>query len=158
MGYTHYFYRDEVRSSDAELFEVFSVQARRILLQAEKEGYLLADAYGEKLGEWEVNEQRVVFNGYGSESHETFSWPRKCPSPIPGITTQPEGYAFDFCKTNQKPYDDVVTAVLILAKDIYGDAVRISSDGMEPDWAKGAALYGRTFGAVPRPPFEPISI
>jgi len=40
----------------------------------------------------------------------------------------------DSCKTNRKPYDFVVCAVLILAYTHIPDIVRIQSDGDEDDW------------------------
>jgi hypothetical protein len=154
MGYTHYFYRHVTKSSDADLYEVFASQAHRILRKAEKWGIQLADKYGDNLGKWEIDSERISFNGYGPESHETFSWPRQAPERMDFMTSQPEDFAFDFCKTSRKPYDAVVTALLILANDIYGDAVRISSDGDWQDWEKGAELYERALGAVARVPFE----
>ncbi len=36
---------------------------------------------------------------------------------------------FAFCKTARKPYDPVVVSILVAARDIAPDAIRISSDG-----------------------------
>ena len=42
-----------------------------------------------------------------------------------------------FCKTARKPYDMVVTAILIRAKKHAGDAFRVSSDESWDEWENG---------------------
>ena len=60
---------------------------------------------------------------------------------------------FDFCKTAHKPYDSVVTAILIRAKVIYGDLVSISSDGGWSEWQAGRNIYEAVFGEPAPNPF-----
>lgn len=52
-----------------------------------------------------------------------------------------------FCKTGRRPYDAVVTGVLVAAflQDTTG-AVRIGSDGSYDEWAAGIFLYERATG------------
>lgn len=67
-----------------------------------------------------VTSKHIRFNGIGEEGHETFfleSTPRD----------------FEFCKTNRKPYDLAVSAVLILAS-FYAESGEITSDGINAAW------------------------
>jgi hypothetical protein len=90
-----------------------------------------------------------ALNGVGEEAHESFRWTSE-------VTREPvDGeWVFDFTKTAYKPYDAVVTAILIRAKHIYGDAVRVESDGSWDDWTMGRNLYELTFGMAPESPFS----
>jgi len=66
-----------------------------------------------------------------------------------------ESHYFSFCKTAMRPYDAVVTAILIRAKTIYGSCAIISSDGdWETDWQEGRRLYEAVFGEVAPCPME----
>ena len=79
----------------------------------------------------------IAFNGIGEESHETFVFP--APFDAPG---------FNFVKTQWKPYDVVVVACLIAARDYFKpDELAIGSDGeWARDWNDGALLYERILG------------
>ena len=57
-----------------------------------------------------------------------------------------------------KPYDAVVTAILIRAKSIYGSCVEISSDGDWSEWQAGREMYETVFGEVAECPFEGASV
>jgi hypothetical protein len=57
-----------------------------------------------------------------------------------------------------KPYDAVVTAILIRAKTIYGSCAEISSDGGWSDWKKGRDLYETVFGEVAECPFSEAKV
>jgi len=72
----------------------------------------------------------VQLNGTGDLAHETF-WLRDHYR-----TNDP----FNFCKTAQKPYDEVVTACLIVLKHRLPNHVDVSSDGEEMDWLPGLLL------------------
>ena len=69
-------------------------------------------------------------NGTADLAHETFSlrdhWSAN--------------EAFNFCKTNRKPYDVVVVACLIILKHYLNDLVVVSSDGFQSDWTDGLRL------------------
>jgi hypothetical protein len=88
-------------------------------------------------------------------SHETFTW-KALPTQVEWRKDEPE--IFDFCKTAQKPYDAVVTAILIRAKEIYGSCVSISSDGDWSEWQDGRNLYEAVFGEVAQCPFDGASV
>jgi hypothetical protein len=147
MGYTHYWDRDPQKEAP-DSFGRFALDAQKIVKAAQLKGIGIADGFGE--GEPTFEEGVISFNGVGPLSHETFTW-----SAIPKNPEwrSEELTVFDFCKTSMKPYDAVVTACLIRAKVVYGDALTVSSDGgwdPEPegwgDWQEGRNLYEEVFG------------
>jgi hypothetical protein len=83
----------------------------------------------------------IVFNGIGEAGHETFGFPL-----APFTSEHP--FDLQFVKTAGKPYDVVVAASLIAARDCFSrDVLEIRSDGTWPAaFADGAALYERTLG------------
>ena len=90
----------------------------------------------------------VVFNGIGDGAHETFSFP------LAAFAGTPE---LSFVKTAYKPYDEVVVASLIVARDHFPSAsLEIFSDGQwATDWRSGAALYERV---LHRPARNPLNV
>jgi len=75
-----------------------------------------------------VNE--VAFNGVDEDAHESFIFSRR-----------PNDADFtSCCKTARKPYDDVVTAILLAAKKHFRDDIEITSDGYGDDWSRGQEL------------------
>jgi hypothetical protein len=46
----------------------------------------------------------------------------------------------EFCKTNQKPYDVIVVACLIILKHYLKVAIQVASDGDRSDWIDGLDL------------------
>jgi hypothetical protein len=75
----------------------------------------------------------LSFNGQGDFRQEQFRWPGR--------------RGFNFCKTGGFPYDEVVTAVLIAARDCFPPAVlAIGTDGEWEEWAAGAKLYESVTG------------
>lgn len=122
MGYTHYYtglrnLTEEERDNLSESI-VHIVEATKVPLAGWDGANKLAFD----------DEGRVHFNGVGADGHETFSFPT--------------GDGFNFCKTASKPYDEVVTAILIAADTICPGAFDISSDGNIEDWVNGLALAG----------------
>ena len=141
MGYTHYWERNpEAEASDA--YGRLALDIQKIVKAAEAAGIALGDGFGENQPVF--NEGHISFNGYGNESHETFFWPAVAENPE---WRAEEPLVFNFCKTAMKPYDAVVTASLIRAKDVYGDSILVHSDGDWDDWQEGRRLYEAVFGA-----------
>jgi hypothetical protein len=66
-----------------------------------------------------------------------------------------EKRARGFVKTDQKPYDDVVTAILIRATQLLGSdymegcGKEISSDGDWSEWIDGRRLVEQVFPGIP---------
>lgn len=92
-------------------------------------------------GEPTVLESVITFNMKGEEDDigEPFVFPGRT--------------GFNFCKTNGKDYDAVVTACLLVVLDHFSsDEVAISSDGKmnEEDWGEGIKLYKKVLGRQPK--------
>ncbi len=71
----------------------------------------------------EIAADRIRIDGLPDETCETFMF---------------ESDAFAFCKTRQRPYDVVVTAILAVASHL--DRAEVSSDGAPHEWEPGVAL------------------
>jgi hypothetical protein len=91
-------------------------------------GKMLGDGDGE--GKPRVDATEVEFNGMGRHREEPFVFPGE--------------QGFNACETAGKPYDAVVTACLIIARDHFpADVLEIRSDGNwdEGDWDGGKHIY-----------------
>jgi hypothetical protein len=143
------------------MFGKLALDAKTICDYANANGIRIRNGNGE--GEPEFTEFYFSINGDASAftsegrdlAHETFYWA--------GIPTQSEWRKdepdfFEFCKTAYKPYDAVVTAILIRAKSIYGSCVSISSDGEWSEWQAGRDMYEAIFGEVAECPFDRASV
>lgn len=114
MGYTHYYQQGSIPSQ--ALFDNFTYHVSELLEMA-----------------WDIDldisiePDYLSINGVGDESHETFIIRRK-------------DLTWDFCKTARKPYDAVITAVLILARYTFPD-FSVSSDGDWEDWSIGREIF-----------------
>jgi hypothetical protein len=126
MGYTHYF--NFIEEPSREKFVEFAEGVKQLVATAQEAGIEIADE--------EYGDDKIVFNGVGANSHETFY-------------VSADGVDFNFCKTAQKPYDTAVTASLILAKKIFGDNIKVSSDGNWSDWESGQLLYESVYNIQP---------
>lgn len=157
MGYTHYWNRDESLLSPEdyrEFYAQFTRLAVKVIQTAEQQGIEIADPSGEHLGAWRVDGDSVRLNGYGENSHESFVWEKVCPETQNSKLVT--GY-FDFCKTARKPYDTVVTALLLAAREAYGSAVRIDSDGSPSEWVDGLQLFYQATQLVTTVRFEKVT-
>jgi hypothetical protein len=126
MGYTHYW--NFIEEPSREKFIEFAEGVKQLVATAQEAGIEIADE--------EYGDDKIVFNGVGANSHETFY-------------VSADGVDFNFCKTAQKPYDTAVTASLILAKKIFGDNIKVSSDGDWTDWESGQLLYESVYNIQP---------
>jgi hypothetical protein len=125
MGYSHYWtFKNAIEQSN---WDKFLEGARQIIGTATEAGIQLED---------NSTDTEIIINGVGAGAHETFS-----------ITSEDVGY--DFCKTAQKPYDTVVTAILIHAKKVFGDDILITSDGAWFEWEGGQLLYESVYDIQP---------
>jgi len=85
----------------------------------------------------EASGEAIRLNGVGDGACETFRLARAV-----------SGY--EWCKTDRRPYDAVVTAVLVLAQAHALGWLAITSDGTPADWEPGLRLLGEAFGPDPR--------
>src|SRR5262249_16349367 len=88
----------------------------------------------------------VAFNGIGEDEHEPFLFPGAVADGY--LWTLQPGPGKNACKTQWKPYDEVVTACLIAARHWFAeDVLEIHSDGDWVNaWRRGAQLYERVLG------------
>ena len=155
MGYTHYNYRPRKNAGSAYMYGKLALDAKAICEHAYTIGIKLGDWSGENGTSPQFTEGEFSLNGIDDMSHETFTW-KAMPTQSEWRKDEPE--IFDFCKTAMKPYDAVVTAILIRAKEIYGSCVSISSDGDWSEWQDGRDLYEAVFGQVAECPFDGASV
>jgi hypothetical protein len=120
LGYTHYY--KILEDIDIKTFANFARDASKIINDQRD---ILADHRGQ--GSPIVRECEILLNGIGDDSCESFIVNRDKSS--------------EFCKTRRLPYDDVVTAILILLDDHLLSKAEISSDGNFHDWQAGIELY-----------------
>ena len=101
MGFTRYW---EFSSLDNEKFKDFSIICE-----------LIIDSMNIPVEDVTISETQVRFNGVDEDGHETFN-----------LSLQKPG--LNFCKTNIKPYDELVCGCLYVAKLIFGDSIRVNQD------------------------------
>lgn len=143
-GYSHYWRWHTSQPDPAALARCRAdmdriVLARREILEPRTFKIPFGDA-----GEVEV----LALNGKGDDAHESFGFPL-----APFTADDP---SFQFVKTLGKPYDEVVTACLIVARDCFGhDVLTIHSDGDWQAWSPGANLYEKVLHRTARNPLTP---
>ena len=125
MGYTHYWTLEKPITQ--EFFDSVRDRVKAIVETGREGGIPLETDFGIS---------HVAINGVGSGAHETFS-----------ILVGDQ--SFNFCKTAQKPYDAVVTAILILLKNEIGADITVTSDGSWRNWEGGRLLFETVFDEQP---------
>jgi hypothetical protein len=129
MGYTHYWRHAEL---PADLFAEITADAKAIVAASPVP---LAGFDG--TGAPEFSDFEFMLNGANPDDYETFGLNR-------------DATDYDFCKTGQRPYDVVVTAILLRAAALaFARDVKFEfwSDGdLDVDWAAGRELVGKVFG------------
>ena len=125
MGYTHYWqFKGKVPEG---VWAAFEEDARRVVYNTPVQ---LAGWDGELGSEPYVDSSTVSLNGLSPDDYESFVF-------ING--------ARGFCKTNRKPYDLVVCALLVVAKRHFGDQLVVTSNG---DWRGGDSVEMAWLDAV----------
>jgi len=144
MGYSHSWTVNSTMSDFARnlSFATFTALAERIIIVAEEQGIKIADRSGELLGGWEVSDSEVSLNGFDIESYETFDFHLN------------NGTPSNYCKTNLRPYDTVVTALLVAVKHSYNEDVVINSDGDVDNWVAGLTLFEDATGFTATVPYN----
>ena len=129
MGYAHYFNRLQECPPewwDAICEDFRKLQATAVLLNQP----LPIQAEYDDSSPPEISDQHIRFNGIGGDAYETFYL---APANL-------EGDGFQSCKTNHRPYDLAVTALLCLVHYHAPGVWDISSDGTIIDWTPGLIL------------------
>lgn len=148
MGYTHYWYRPKEIPKTA--WTAWIKDVKRLVGHALSHSgttYVVAQEYDND--PWKpptVSPSQVRFNGFGRElGHQTFHVERVFQD-VYKRGPKPDGTFFSFCKTAQKPYDDLVVACLVALKHHFPE-VKVSSDGEDEDWrARGIPLCQEVLG------------
>jgi hypothetical protein len=112
MGYTHYWH--QAAGIPADLFAEIARDAKVIVQNSP-----VPLAGWDGTGEPEISDTEVGLNGADPDDYETF-------------VLRPEASDFNFCKTGERPYDIVVTAILFRAAKLCqerGVSFTIDSDG-----------------------------
>lgn len=155
MGYTHYWtLKTDI---DPERWGGFTALAGKVLaattvpVAKRRHGYM--DEKGAIMPP-AVSRIEVSVNGLGSQGGEGFTMLRMAsePSEVPE-----DGRDFS-CKTEERPYDEVVTALLLAAKESFGRDIEVSSDGEWRDWTKGRALFEKATGRVAPCPWPEVAV
>lgn len=132
-GYTHY-WTWKIAPDSARLKKC--IDEMKLILQASPVPLASADGKGQPT----IRDSILSFNMKGEEADigEPFVFPGRT--------------GYNFCKTNGKGYDPVVTACLLVIMDHFGkEEVTVSSDGnMAEDWQAGSALYKKVLGRTPK--------
>lgn len=155
MGYTHYWERPVRNYGSAYMFGKLALDAKRLVEHANANGIIIRDGFG--VGSPEFTESHFSLNGdeETGNAYETFFWEAM---PEQHEWRKGEPMIFNFCKTQYRPYDSVVTAILIRAKVIYGSCVEVRSDGSWSDWQAGRDMYEAVFGEVAPCPSEMVGV
>lgn len=141
MGYTHYWERP--LELEKEKYSLLSKDVKKIFEASMDRGIRLSDGLDIK-PEPIADEDDILFNGRGDDSHESFHLPRIF-EPLKWMKPSKAGLYFSFCKTARKPYDLTVMAVLIAFKHHF-EGVMVTSDGKEDNWTPAKELCNQLFG------------
>jgi len=126
LGYTHY-WKKEKKVNKKEYADALKDIAKIVKANSN----ILAGPSGDSGTKPEITPD-IAFNGIEDESHESFVLPAS------GLGD------FEFCKTAQKPYDEVVVAALARLAEV--DGIKVSSDGSAADWEDGVKLASKVLG------------
>lgn len=138
MGYTHYFYyNNPFEVLDQEIWDKFIDYVKRIIQVAKATDDIdIVGPMGEKGTKPEIDGDIVSLNGLEDDSHETLLIDRdpteESQRQVANMWTGKQ-IGFRFCKTNQKPYDSVVTAILFELNRLFPGKFTVSSDGDRGD-------------------------
>ena len=137
MGYTHHWEinsKEENKEIDEKNYQKAIKDCNKVIKAYYKEhkgtdnslsGYSAHCPIGQYGG--------IGFNGKGDNSYETFYFRH----------TLIGNNQFNFCKTNQKPYNIVVVACLSIMKFYLKDCIEVTSDGDFKNWIDGVNLANK---------------
>ena len=142
MGSSHYFEINEIKG----MAKVNEMRYKRAIQDCQR----IVRTYYKKYGGLSGYSAHTVIgqygglsvNGKGQLAHEDFT--------LREHFNQNKG--FNFCKTDDKPYDLVVTACLAVLAHRLGDAFKVSSDGNAKHWTKGVAYARKVTGLAIKNP------
>jgi hypothetical protein len=127
VGYTHYWYRPVGSEIDSFVWEAICEDTRKLIAAAPCK---IVEDY-ERASPPLIDGDTILFNGPGDYGHENFYFPRVTEPQVAWRAQRPDVFAF--CKTERKPYDRVVCAVLGVIAGHNIDGLRVLSDG-KAEW------------------------
>lgn len=159
MGYSHYYEFAPAKIDDTS-WAAFTTACADIFDAAETRGIPLGDAFGED--EPEIGRHVVAFNGAMPDDYESCVIDRRVPEPPTDPNDHAVRWAHEqyiergerkwlFAKTDRRPYDQVVCAVLLAAHETLPD-FDPWSDGDWSDWVDGRTLFRQALGHTPGVP------
>ncbi len=133
MGYTHYF--PGLRATAGVIVDAGMIVAASAVTICGPKGQglpIMSEAEGIRLNGFEA----------AGEAYETFHLRVSGTPKFPGLT--------EFCTTGNRPYDEVVTAILIAAtvRALESRTGVFKTDGLWDDWAAGLRLFERAVRAL----------
>jgi hypothetical protein len=133
-----------VETIPEEKFDQIVSDFSKIIPRLKEKGIRLSGAFG--WGSPVVNNNEIIFNGFGTNSCEAFYFPRVMESSIlfPKLSNDK---IFVFCKTHRLPYDLAVTSLLlILGHHLGKESIDIESNGDYNDWKDAIKLCQNELG------------
>ncbi len=128
MGYTHYW---SSRTIEPQVWGQITDAVARIIELAESRDIIVITG-PDGTGRPEITKDLISLNG--NPDHESLYIERGSPT--------------SFYKTAQKPYDDVVTAILAVVGHFTGGAFEVRSDGDAGEWSNGMKLANEAVGST----------
>lgn len=113
-GYTHYWRPPGKPAFSDDQWKKLVAGVKKIVAAARKKGIQIAGPLG--TGKVQYKSDMIALNGQEPDYGESFVLKRDLED-------------FGFCKTGERPYDDVVVSILALARKLAPELVFLSSDG-----------------------------
>ena len=126
MGFTHYWTRQN-KQVTAAAWDAFIQDVRKIFKEHED---IIAREFDLPDRAPVADDTQVRFNGKGDNGHETFQLTRDFEQCTWNKTRDDQ---LSSCRTNRKPYNQVVTSVLSCVEHYLGDVFNVSSDGIDEE-------------------------
>ncbi|HLL66481.1 MAG TPA: hypothetical protein VK453_12140 [Micromonosporaceae bacterium] len=145
MGYSHYWTMPPGHRAYVTAWATIVADTRRIIDAVREHGVVIAGPDGWRRPTLDPHEHGIAFNGDASTdlAADTFAL-------APPLAIAPAHPAPFCCKTNGKPYDVAVAAVLLRCTLLLPDVFLLRSDGTwDGEWARSASPVARR--ALPSP-------
>jgi hypothetical protein len=154
MAYSHYFPRLKTRlvndkpvSNRLLPLAVFRALGRDFQAIARASGVPLANAMGEEGTSPEISDDHLSFNGSGADdSYETFRLSRKQSPDTWTLNDANDQFSGGYVKTDRRPYDKVVVAMLCRIHHRLPAYFNIKFGGDVADWEVGYRLAVHALG------------
>ena len=141
MGYTHSWYRG--REIESSIMDQIKADFSKITAELPEESQIMdmPDFWG--------TPQDIAFGGNKTTCEPMiFCRVSQARRITPDRAREPwmTGKYFEFCKTEQMPYDLAVRALLMIAKKNLIETIRVFSDGSTDDWSTACDLCQKVLG------------